>query len=51
MNKTNFTKSQVRAVLCSLRQNWLVVLLAWAILSVTTAAAPALFAAGQAGTG
>jgi hypothetical protein len=34
----------------SIRQNWLVVLLAVAALAVTTAAAPPLFAAGQAGT-
>jgi len=50
MNKTNFMKSQVRAVLSSIRPNWLVVLLPWVLLAVTTAAAPALFA-GQAGTG
>ncbi len=50
-NTTKFMKSDLRAVLCSRRQNWLVVLLAWAILAVTTATAPPLFAAGQAGTG
>ena len=51
MNKTNFMKSQVRAALCSLRQSWPGVLLALAILAVTTATAPPLFAAGQAGAG
>lgn len=49
-NKTNFTRSDVRAVLGSTRQNWLVALLAVAALAVTTAAPP-LFAAGQAGAG
>jgi hypothetical protein len=50
-NNTNFTTSHLRAALASIRQTWLVVLLAVAALAVTAPAAPALFAAGQAGAG
>ena len=51
MNKTNLMKSHVRAVPCSIRQNRLAVILAGAILAVTTATATPLLAAGQAGPG
>ena len=50
-NNTHFTTSHPRAVLTSIRHNWLVALWAVAALAVTMAVAPALFAAGQAGTG
>jgi len=50
-NNINFTTSHLRAAVGSIRQTWLGVLLAVAALAVTMAAPPALFAAGQTGTG